>query len=695
LEIFTKTYHQFIIQKIVNKKIFLYFFLTLFFLNDVFAQEKIIKGIITQSGEPSIGAMVYAEGYEEIQTFTDQKGFFKLQLPRMVAQNDKIKCYIVPLGSQLKQVTYLYSDSVKVFKVNLKEVDEDNYFAKLDSIRLANQPKEEPKKTEDETPKTIYEIAKVFEVEPIIPPDSKEPIDKEIPIKSEGGILSDDPNRTSGEEITEDIEKVSEVIEEEQKAMIKRNEIIKNEIVNISTRLKNSRDLTPEQRAKMVEKLEQLQKQLAENAKAFEEVQRQAQAEVDKMKSELSEKESLLERNKTFLFYLFLGLLLSFLLVAIFVYLARRYKRQRDLYLQQKRQIEEQRNEIEQKSQVLKEQQLELRIKNKALVQSQNTLALKNEELELTNDQLDGKNRELDDQKDQLQNQNTRLTTMNDELTTSQEKIKEQNKQIKEQLDELYQRNEEIKASLRYANTIQLSILPERNYINRYLGEHFVIYDGKEPVSGDFYWAKKLGNSVFLTVADCTGHGVPGALMSMIGVDLLNFIVEKQRKTNLDEVLEELHTGVVARLKQMTSENEDGMDLALLKIETLENGNKKVEFAGAKRPLYYVEPDSDELLEIKGTRRAIGGTQNINKVFKVHTLEIPSQTMIYLTSDGYADTPNLERRKFGTRRLMNLLGEISYLDMEEQEERLQDELYAYKKDAEQRDDVTILGLRLK
>ena len=257
------------------------------------------------------------------------------------------------------------------------------------------------------------------------------------------------------------------------------------------------------------------------------------------------------------------------------------------------------------------------------------TLTRKNQELVQTKE-------ELQTQRDYVAERNTKLLITQEELTTSNKALKEK--------DVL------ISASLSYAQNIQSAILPFDTRIRQYFSDHFVLYYPKDVVSGDFYWLGKIENITIFGVIDCTGHGVPGAFMSMIGYSLLNEIIISRRITSPDLILEQMHQMTREALKQDESKNLDGMDAAIITIEEPSEGAIQLTFGGAKMPLYYFDTTAQTVKEIKGTRRSLGGNQSKNKPFEKHELHLAKGSCLYLVSDGFVDQNDANRKKFGTQK---------------------------------------------
>ncbi|WP_291722768.1 SpoIIE family protein phosphatase [Bernardetia sp.] len=256
-------------------------------------------------------------------------------------------------------------------------------------------------------------------------------------------------------------------------------------------------------------------------------------------------------------------------------------------------------------------------------------------------------------------------------------------------------RNQEITDSIRYAQTIQESILPTEKEIKRSVGEHYIIYKPKDIVSGDFYWTGYSEGFQYAAVVDCTGHGVPGAFMSMVGSSLLREILYEKEITSPADMLEHLDNEIRRSLRQTGKKgsNTDGMDIILIRYTYLENGNIELDFCGAKRPLIYKEADK-EIVQLRGTSRSIGGIQRKKKPFEEHHLTLLPRTTLFLTSDGLIDQPNKDRKKYGTKRFLDKVSEWTHLPISMQESLLLEDLENFREEEEQRDDITIMAINL-
>ncbi len=289
-------------------------------------------------------------------------------------------------------------------------------------------------------------------------------------------------------------------------------------------------------------------------------------------------------------------------------------------------------------------------------------------------------------------------------LERTQEVIK-QNKEIQKQRDEIEGKNKSLQTlysnvtdSIRYAKRIQQSILPPEEVINASLEQSFVLYKPKDIVSGDFYWMdNSMKDIVWIAAVDCTGHGVPGAFMSIIGYNSLNQIIQESKATvTAAKVLDRLKELVSQALRQTQDgdTSKDGMDIALCKID---KRKKTLEFAGAFNPLLYVKASSkNELTEIKGSKFPIGiYLQDEEQNFTNHVVNYEEGDMYYIFSDGYADQIGGPKgKKFMIRNFRNLLSQIHMEKPDKQRDILSSTLEEWRGKEEQVDDILVIGFRL-
>jgi serine phosphatase RsbU (regulator of sigma subunit) len=276
--------------------------------------------------------------------------------------------------------------------------------------------------------------------------------------------------------------------------------------------------------------------------------------------------------------------------------------------------------------------------------------------------------------------------------------IKKENKilenKVTERTKELAEKNRDITSSIEYAKRIQEAILPSKDLIFSKIKNAFILYKPKDIVSGDFYWFGEMGDFKIIAVVDCTGHGVPGAFMSMIGHNLLNQISGDKTYLTPGTILEKLHLGVQAALKQGQNNvnTNDGMDVSLLALNT---ETREINWAGAYRSLIIVTNDG-ELEKIDGNKYPVGGAQlDKERLFTTHKRILSKNDCLYMTSDGYADQfGGPKGKKFMVKQLHENLKSIHYYSIKEQQLELEKHFYDWKGDYEQVDDVLVIGIKL-
>lgn len=290
---------------------------------------------------------------------------------------------------------------------------------------------------------------------------------------------------------------------------------------------------------------------------------------------------------------------------------------------------------------------------------------------------------------------NVELEQQKEEILTQNDQINQQHRELALAFGEIEQKNKDITASITYAKRIQQAILPLPERISKALPTHFILFKPRDIVSGDFYWFSEIHDQdtshIVIAVVDCTGHGVPGAFMSLIGNELLVDIVEHRKILQANTILEELHKGVRKALQQEETENRDGMDMTICIINQKE---KQMQFAGAKNPIVYIQ--NNVLNAIKGDRRGIGGYQpEQERIFTNHLIDISEPTLFYLFSDGYPDQFGGEqKRQLNVKRFKEILFEIHGLSLEKQKQQLEERLYKWQGDCKQIDDILVMGIKV-
>lgn len=275
-------------------------------------------------------------------------------------------------------------------------------------------------------------------------------------------------------------------------------------------------------------------------------------------------------------------------------------------------------------------------------------------------------------------------------LRTSE--VVEQKQQIEKQKEDLEEAYGGIQDSILYAKRIQHALLPEESEIKNLFPESFVLYEPRDIVSGDFYWFAQRNALRFAICADCTGHGVPGALMSMIGNTILNQIISEDGITDAGKILDELHLRVRKALKQDTGGNtKDGMDIAVCAFDP---NSRVIQYAGANRSLWIIR--KGVLTEYKANKLGIAGDrQDESEMFAAHTIQAEAGDRIYLTTDGFGDQfGGPKGKKFMVKKLQELLRETALFPADKQRDILHETFMKWKGDLEQVDDVLIIGITI-
>ena len=290
-----------------------------------------------------------------------------------------------------------------------------------------------------------------------------------------------------------------------------------------------------------------------------------------------------------------------------------------------------------------------------------------------------------------LQKNNTELKEFKDEIEAQNEELQTFLEEIRAQRDKIDEKNNEIIKSITYARKIQKSLIPKSKILYSFFEDYFILNKPKDILSGDFYWTNTYQDKVIVAVADCTGHGVPAALLSVLGISMLNEITLKYNDLNAGKILDYLKLGIVTALSHSNNDDntKDGMDISLI-IYDKKNG--KIEFAGAYNPFVVVR--KKEILSIDGDRMPIG-LCDVDKKFNNHIFDIKKDDMIYLFSDGFIDQFGGDNnKKIKRKRFKELLISINEYPMPIQKERLNLFFKEWKGKNEQVDDVLIFGLKV-
>lgn len=293
---------------------------------------------------------------------------------------------------------------------------------------------------------------------------------------------------------------------------------------------------------------------------------------------------------------------------------------------------------------------------------------------------------------DKIQTQKQILEQSTEVLDQKNQQLSERTTMLQDLSDQLAKQNKSTTDSIKYASRIQTAIFEPADRFAGALGEAFVFFSPRDLVSGDFYWAHQEGAKWVVVVADCTGHGVPGAFMSIIGNTLLNRIVQVQKQTSPSAILSAMHDGVVDALHSESSQSRDGMDVVVCTIDTDQD---TLMYGGAMNPLYYVDRNK-EMQKLKGTKLPIGGQRSEKQEdvsFEEHLIPLHEVKQLYLCTDGFQDQfGGPEERKYMRGRMAKLFHSISDLSQNQQLDVISREFFAWRGEHKQTDDVLVLGL---
>lgn len=455
--------------------------------------------------------------------------------------------------------------------------------------------------------------------------------------------------RKSAEDYSQDFNNALEDLDAEKKMLAEQGEKLQNRMQEVAAQLaEGGKDLSEKDKNLLAQQVAQIQARLSENMKAFEDAQAKTRGIVSDINAVISEKDSINQataekmeqlatekeaQEKEFQRNLTIALiLLALASVAVFV------------FVRISGRLKKQRNELEDAN-----SKLEYQFK---------TINRQNEELEQQAENLMQANTEITAQKDLIEKKNARITS-----------------------------------SIVYASRIQGALLPRRS--ENTIKDHFIYFRPKDIVSGDFYWFANLGDLQVLIAGDCTGHGVPGAFMSIMANDILNEIIQMEHITEPEQILTELDARLIAKLNDPEDKGkkkiDDGLDMAVV---VLNKPKAELKFAGAKNPLYYVQ--DKEMKVIKGSKFPVGSTQfKIEKEYPQHVVQLNKGDTFYIFSDGYQDQfgGHNGEKKFLTRRFRKFLHKTSHLTMQEQAKRLENELLEWMGEYKQTDDILVMGFR--
>jgi len=307
--------------------------------------------------------------------------------------------------------------------------------------------------------------------------------------------------------------------------------------------------------------------------------------------------------------------------------------------------------------------------------------------------ELQERNQSLIKAQKDLRFKSDQISEQNEELKMQKEEILSQRDAMQSQKEFIEKQNRDIIGSIRYAERIQSAMLPTNTFIKQMLPNSFVLFIPRDIVSGDFYWAAEINGKKIIAAIDCTGHGVPGAFMSLVGDTNMNQIVLQEGVTDPAKILNKLHEGVSSYLKQSETDNQDGMDAAIVVIDEKE---KSILYAGAKNPLVIVN-ENQEIEIFKGDKMSIGGKRktNIKEKFNSYSIDYNPNNTFYIFSDGYQDQfGGPHDKKFMVRKFRSLLQEVAKKEMNDQHYVLKKRFEEWKQGYSQTDDVLLIGFKV-
>jgi serine phosphatase RsbU (regulator of sigma subunit) len=319
-------------------------------------------------------------------------------------------------------------------------------------------------------------------------------------------------------------------------------------------------------------------------------------------------------------------------------------------------------------------------------------ISVKNRVLKRKNEDLQMLTEEVRVQNEYLKELNDALEERNNKIILQNVKLEEQQSEIVAQRDLLLVQKHNITDSILYASHIQKAMLPNENTLRESLADFFILYKPRDIIGGDFYYVKRVDSTVFVAVADCTGHGVPGALLSMLGISYLNEIIHGRELAKANMVLTQMREKLKHAMHQGSQPNEskDGIDMALCAIDLK---SLTLQFAGANNPIYIYR--NAELHKFKADRMPVGVQFNQRPEFTNQEFQLQKGDCIYLFTDGFTDQLNgVTRRKYSLKRFQGKLQELSAQRMDLQQAELDASVEQWKAGADQTDDILVVGLRI-
>lgn len=397
---------------------------------------------------------------------------------------------------------------------------------------------------------------------------------------------------------------------------------------------------------------------------------------------------------QAFSIYIFFAI--ATIIVVLVVYMFAKHKKQLNSYKEECLMLEKKIIDIKATTNLQQEEKQQFEIEKNKINEKNKKIWQMTEAVYKEKKKVDEEVELLKTEKELLEAEKKKVDEKVKKLWSQSMAIHKEKEKINELKVEIEIKHREVIDSVNYAKRIQEAVLPSLAEIERNFPQSFVLFKPRDIVSGDFYWFSEKENAVIIASIDCTGHGVPGAFMSLIGNTLLNHIVNEKGIVDPAQILNHLNKEVNFSLRQTDtgSQSRDGMDVALCVFEKNNQTNVQLlKYAGANRPLYIVKHNN--LQEVKADKFPIGGWDNDTlKNFTTHVIELEKNTAIYIASDGYADQFGQDDKKLKTKKFKEMLVEIHSKSMTEQKVILDDFIESWKGNQEQTDDILVIGIRV-
>lgn len=385
-------------------------------------------------------------------------------------------------------------------------------------------------------------------------------------------------------------------------------------------------------------------------------------------------------------------------IVCIYTFFLLPYKKKTSLLESEKISLQKTINELKATSTLQSEEKEKFELEKIKVQEKNKKIWLMSETVYKEKKKVDEQVELLRTEKDKLEVEKNKVDEKVKKLWSQSMAIHKEKEKITEIKLEIESKHREVMDSVNYAKRIQEAVLPSLTHIETSFPQSFVLFKPRNIVSGDFYWFSQKDGKVIIASVDCTGHGVPGAFMSLIGNTLLNHIVNEKGITDPAEILNQLNTEVNQSLRQSEtgSQSRDGMDIALCVFDLPmqeTDGKIAMQYAGANRPLYYL--NNNDLEEIKADKFPIGGLDYSDmKKFTTQTLSLQKNSTIYISTDGYADQFGQENKKLKTKKFKEILQTIQDKSMEEQKKHLDQFIENWRGTQEQTDDILVIGIKV-